>query len=297
MRWHQWLTLLLLPLLSLLAHADLQPIPARTGLVVDPGGVLTYSQTHALNSKLEQFRRRNGSEIGVLIVPTSHPEDIFSYAFRVASNWKLGQNGADNGVLIVIATDDHADNIQVGYGLEGALPDARCKDILQDVMAPHFHDLDYAGGLEAGTDAIMSAIRGEHFWTGKIRQHGGWLSWLGGAFMGLAVAGLVALFANRTLGGVLGGLIGGGAALGLGAGSSVALMIGVLILFLMLASMARSVGVGVYGNGYGVSYGYQSRRNGYDDWGSNSYGGSSSGSNNSSSSDGNFGGGGASGDW
>jgi uncharacterized protein len=297
MRLPFWFFLSLLCLLTPLAHAtDVLPLPAMDSLVTDPNGVLSYSQRHDLTQKLHAFEQRKGSQIAVLIVPTTRPEDVFSYAFRVAKAWKLGRAGMDDGVLVVIATDDHTDDIQVGYGLEGALPDARCKQILQDTMAPFFKTVDYAGGLNAGVDALISAAGGESFLS--FHRSGGWTAYLLGLVAGLGCALVLGLLAGRSAGGVIGGLIGGGVAFAMGAPASIAIMIGALVALVVSPQFHLTSDGGI---GYGNPDPYdRAYRRGYNDgrWRNNSSGSSSSGNSNSDSGGGgSFGGGGSSGNW
>jgi len=299
----------MLPLLCLLlpaAHADsgpVQPVPVMDSLVVDPNGVLGYSQRHALNQKLLDYQKHKGSQIAVLIVSTTRPEDVFSYAFRVASAWKLGRAGVDDGVLMVIATDDHTDNIQVGYGLEGALPDIRAKQILQDTMAPFFRTADYSGGINAGVDAIISATSGERFLS--FHRSGGWTSYVAGLLTGLGSALLLSLLMGRGAGGIAGGVIGGGVAFAMGSPVEFAFMIGGLIM-LVVSPWVRLNSNGItfgsansYDRGYRRGYNNRSwnNNNGMGNGGNNGNGGSSSGNNSSGGDGGSFGGGGASGNW
>lgn len=290
MRQLLWICLALFCLILPVAHADdPQPVPSMDSLVVDPNGVLGYSQQRALNQKLLDYQRRQHHQMAVLIVSTTRPEDVFSYGLRVARDWRLGHSGDDDGVLLLVATDDHADNIQVGYGLENALPNALCRQILQETVAPFFRHADYYSGINAGVDAVMSATATRHFWSG-FRRSGGWMSYFGGFFTGLGAALVLALLAGRLIGGITGALIGGAVAFGLGAAVPAVLMIAAALFMLMQP--------GAYGSNapYGRSYrnGYNDgRRNNDSDWG----GGSGSSGGGSSGDGGGFGGGGASGSW
>ena len=131
--------LFLLPLLWLsaplwAAEGDPQPVPALQAPVTDLAQLLSQADTTALNDKLMAFSRQKGSQMAVLIVPTTAPETIFDYSFRVADSWKLGRKGVDDGVLLVVAVKDRKTHLQVGYGLEGAIPDARAKQIIENFM-------------------------------------------------------------------------------------------------------------------------------------------------------------------
>jgi uncharacterized protein len=138
-----------------------QAIPALTAPVMDVADLLPAPEEAHLNSRLLTFSKEKGSQIVILIVPTTQPEDIFSYSFRVAETWKPGRKGVDDGVVLVIAVQDRKTHLQVGYGLEGAIPDARAKQILQDIIRPYFKAGNYPAGIDAGVDAVITLINGE----------------------------------------------------------------------------------------------------------------------------------------
>ena len=158
---------LALALASTLAVAQVQPprglvpVPPMRALVNDLTGTLTPEQQATLETRLQQFSDRKGSQIAVLLVPTTGPETIEGYGLRVVEQWKVGRSKTDDGVLLLVAKDDRALRIEVGYGLEGALPDAVAKRIVSDVIAPRFKDGDYYGGLDAGTGQILRLVDGE----------------------------------------------------------------------------------------------------------------------------------------
>ena len=138
-----------------------QAIPALTARVTDVTGTLAEPQVKALEDKLAALERRKGAQVAVLIVATSAPETIEQYATRVFDTWKLGRKGVDDGVLIVVAKNDHRVRIEVAYGLEGAIPDAAAKRIAHDYMSPRFRENDFAGGLDAGANALTALIDDE----------------------------------------------------------------------------------------------------------------------------------------
>src|SRR6185503_17049933 len=115
----------------------------------------------ALEQMLQAFEARKGSQIAVLMVRTTGGEPIEQFALRVAEQWKLGRKGVDDGALLVVAKDDRAMRIEVGYGLEGALNDATAKRIVSDVITPRFREGDFFGGLSAGVDRMIRVIDGE----------------------------------------------------------------------------------------------------------------------------------------
>lgn len=136
-------------------------LPVLTGHVVDETATLTLSQAQALEQTLAQFEAGKGSQLAVLIVRSTAPEDIAAYALRVAELWKLGRRKVDDGAILVVALDDRAVRIEVGYGLEGALNDAVCKRIIEEMVLPRFRQQDVAGGITAGLAQMMRSIDGE----------------------------------------------------------------------------------------------------------------------------------------
>uniref|UniRef100_UPI003F4932AA TPM domain-containing protein n=1 Tax=Cupriavidus yeoncheonensis TaxID=1462994 RepID=UPI003F4932AA len=156
----QGLFLTFLAFVSLGAVADVA-VPALTARVTDLTGTLTREQQAALEQKLQAFETEKGSQIGVLMVPTTQPEDIVQYSIRVVEQWKLGRKGTDDGALLIIAKDDRTVRIEVGYGLEGVLTDAMSKRIISDDIVPRFKQGDFYGGVTAGVERIIGVINGE----------------------------------------------------------------------------------------------------------------------------------------
>jgi uncharacterized protein len=138
-----------------------QAVPPLTAHVVDTTGTLSADAVAALEQKLAAFEERKGSQIAVLLVRTTAPEAIEPYTLRVAEEWGIGRTGVDDGVVLVVAVDDRRMRFEVGYGLEGAVPDALARRIIAEVIAPSFYEGDYAGGLDAGLDALIGVIDGE----------------------------------------------------------------------------------------------------------------------------------------
>lgn len=137
------------------------PVPALTGRVVDQTGTLDGSEVQSLSQRLQDFEARKGSQIAVLIVPTTAPETIEQFSIRVADQWKLGRKTVDDGAILVIAKDDRTLRIEVGYGLEGALTDAISNRIIDETIVPRFKQQDFAGGVDAGVSQMMAVIDGE----------------------------------------------------------------------------------------------------------------------------------------
>lgn len=137
------------------------PVPPMRGLVTDLTGTLTSDQQAALATRLRAFEQRKGSQVAVLVVPTTAPESIEAYGLRVVEQWKVGRRDVDDGVLLLVARSDRTVRIEVGYGLEGALPDATAKRIISEVIVPRFEEGDFAGGIDAGVDRILRTVDGE----------------------------------------------------------------------------------------------------------------------------------------
>jgi len=145
------------------AHAadELIPVPPLQALVTDLTATLTPEQRAGLESRLRAFDERKGSQLAVLIVPTTQPEAIEQYAIRVVEQWKLGRKKVDDGVLLLVAKNDRSVRIEVGYGLEGVLSDAITKRIINDLIVPRFKQGDFFGGIDASVEQMIKLIDGE----------------------------------------------------------------------------------------------------------------------------------------
>jgi uncharacterized protein len=142
------------------AAADVA-VPPLSGRVVDQTGTLSGSDIASLTQTLKDFEARKGSQIAVLIVPTTAPETIEQYSIRVAEAWKIGRNKIDDGAILVVAKDDRKLRIEVGYGLEGALTDVTARRIIDEIITPKFRSGDFAGGISDGVDRIIGVVDGE----------------------------------------------------------------------------------------------------------------------------------------
>ena len=272
----------------------LQPIPPLTARVTDTTGTLDAGQKAALEAKLAAFEREKGAQVAVLIVPTTQPEDIAQYSIRVVDAWKLGRAQPDDGALLLVAKDDRRLRIEVGYGLEGALPDAIASRIIRETITPRFRQDDYYGGIDAGVDRILGVIRGEALpppderWQGERAPPRG-LQILPMLFFGVLVAsGVLRAIFGRTIGSLLtGGVVGGIAYVLLTAvGVSIAAGVGAWLLSLLLSA----VGGGRWSSG--------PRHGGWGGgWGGGGLGGGGFGGGGFGGGGGGFGGGGASGRW
>jgi uncharacterized protein len=142
------------------AAADVA-VPPLSGRVVDQTGTLSAGDISALTQTLKNLETRKGSQVAVLIVPTTAPETIEQYSIRVAEAWKIGRKKIDDGALLVVAKNDRKLRIEVGYGLEGALTDVTSKRIIDEIIVPKFRNGEFAGGISAGVDRIVAVIDGE----------------------------------------------------------------------------------------------------------------------------------------
>jgi uncharacterized protein len=154
------LVLALLVCFACAAFAEVA-VPQLTGRVVDETGTLSSGDIAALNQKLKDLESRKGSQIAVLIVPTTQPEDIAQFSIRVAEAWKIGRKRIDDGALLVVAKNDRRLRIEVGYGLEGALTDVTSRRIIDEIITPKFRTGDFAGGINAGVDRMIAVANGE----------------------------------------------------------------------------------------------------------------------------------------
>lgn len=152
---------ILLVLLFLSLTASALDVPPLRGRVNDYAGFMPADRVRALEERLTRFEQESGHQIAVLTIPSLQGEDIEGFSIRVAESWKIGKKGFDNGVILLIARDNRKLRIEVGYGLEGILPDAIASRIIREVIVPRFRDGDFAGGIEAGVETILKVSRGE----------------------------------------------------------------------------------------------------------------------------------------
>lgn len=136
-------------------------VPELKSRVTDLTATLSSTDIARLDQKLATFENEKGSQIAILIVPTTQPESIEQYSIRVVEHWQLGRRKVDDGALLIVAKNDRALRIEVGYGLEGVLPDARAKQIIEQIIIPQFKNNNFSLGIEAGVDAMLRLIQGE----------------------------------------------------------------------------------------------------------------------------------------
>lgn len=270
-------------------------VPPLKARVTDLTDTLNPQQRDALEQKLAALESAKGSQVAVLIVPTTQPEAIEQYSIRVVEQWKLGRKGVDDGALLLVAKDDRRMRIEVGRGLEGAVPDAVAKRITADIIAPYFRKGDFAGGITAGVERLIKVIEGEPLPEPAAKSRSG-----GGGFedieflliIGFVMVFVVGGFVRAWLGRFGGSALVGGATGVLAwaiAGAAIAAIVVAIIAFVLslFGGVASRRGYGSSGSSWG-SGGWSSGGGGWSGGGSG--GGFGGGG-------GDFGGGGASSDW
>lgn len=275
------LAALLLALSALAAHG-LVAVPPLNALATDLTQTLSAEQLATLEARLRDFQSRKGSQLAVLVVPSTQPEAIEQYAIRVVDQWKLGRKRVDDGVLLLVAKNERTVRIEVGYGLEGALPDAICNRVIAEVLTPRFKQGDYFGGLDAATAQLMKLIDGETLPDPPPTAREGDVNLQRIAPILLVLALMVGGVLRRALGRMLGAVVAGATVGGLAwliSGTVFVAMMGALIAF--VATLLNGSGRGL--GGYGAWSGGSSGRNSGGGFGGGGGGG--------------FGGGGASGRW
>ena len=288
-------------LLARPSHAqDLQPVPPLASPVTDLTVTLTADQVAALDAKLRAFEKAKGSQVAVLVVATTQPEAIEQYAIRVADAWKLGRKGVDDGAILIVARDDRKLRIEVGYGLEGALPDAIANRIIDEDIVPSFRRGDYYGGIATGVDRMLRVIEGEPLPEPEIDSPSARVPGLFHLLPFLFVFALVGGSIFRRLFGRVGGAFATGGLVGfltwlLVGMLALAVVAGILVVVLVIFG-GMGGGPGPGGNGWysrrhGRGWGYPGGFGGGFGGGGGGFGGGWSGGG------GGFGGGGASGSW
>jgi uncharacterized protein len=273
---------------SPLALAELVAIPDLSERVTDLTQSLSIADKAQIEEKLSAFEKKKGSQIAVLMVPSTKPEEIDQYSIRVVEKWKIGRKKVDDGILILVAKEDHKIRIEVGYGLEGAVPDVTAKRVISEIIAPKFKQGNFAGGLSDGIDKLIGLVDGEALPAPIASKHKFGIADISGLLPILLFGGLISGLFLRSLFGtfpgsfVNGSLIGGilwffGLSL-LGAG-----VLALIAFFITM--MLGGQGINGYHRGYTGGMG--------------SGGGFSSGGGGDvfSGGGGGFGGGGASGSW
>ncbi len=257
------------------------PVPPLQARVTDLTGTLSAQQKSELESKLAAYEARRGSQMAVLLVPTTRPEEIEQYSIRVAEAWKIGRKGVDDGIILVVAKDDRRLRIEVGYGLEGVIPDSLARRVIDERIVPRFREGDFYGGVRDGVDQLIRLAEGERLPAPvPASRHG--ISDPMGLLVPAIIFTVVIGAILKTLLGRFPGSLATGAALGAVAwvlfGVGVALIAAVVGFILTLANTGRGSGWSSGGGWSGGSSGGSSSS-----WGGGGGGG--------------FGGGGSSGRW
>ena len=158
----RWLVALCFALLPILGwSASEVALPTLTERVTDLTGTLSADEKASLTASLTALEKDKGAQVAIVMLPTTQPEAIEQFSIRLADAWKIGRKGVDDGVIIIVAKNDRKMRIEVGYGLEGAIPDAIAKRIAAEQMGPRFREGDFAGGLKAAVATLDKVIRGE----------------------------------------------------------------------------------------------------------------------------------------
>ena len=277
----QWCALALL-LLAAAAQGEV-PIPPLKSHVTDLTATLSADQRNTLEGELVSLESRKGSQVAVLMVPTVQPESIEQYATRAYDQWKLGRKGVDDGVLLVIAKNDRKLRIEVGYGLEGKIPDAIAKRIIDKNIVPHFKRGDFYGGIHAGTDRIVRLVAGEVLPAPKqVQRPASRADPMGQLFYGFIAlvvgGGILRSIFGRLIGAGIAGIIAGAFAYFLiDLGAAVIAAIVVFVFTLIVEVQARSGGGWSSGGGSWSSGGGGFSGGGFSGGGGSSGGGGASG--------------------
>jgi uncharacterized protein len=262
-----WLALLALPARA----AEPVPLPALQTRVTDLTATLDATQRGRLEARLAAIDRAGRAQVAVLLLPTTEPETIEQFGIRLAEAWKVGRKGADDGLIIIVAKNDRRMRIEVGYGLEGRIPDAIASRIVNERMAPAFKQGDFFGGLAAAIAAVDQALGGTAgaaeaalpaaapvASTGGAMQ-GDWIEWLFMLAMGAgvlrAIFGLLGSLAAAAVGGWLGFMVFGS--------TGIALVAGVVVFLLSFVSLAGGGRGGGFGGGMSGGGGFSGGGGGF----------------------------------
>jgi uncharacterized protein len=263
-------------LASSVAAQDEVAIPALSARVTDLTGTLSAEQKASLDSRLAALDAAGGAQIAVLLIPTTQPETIEQFGIRLAEAWKIGhasgRSVADNGVIVIVAKDDRRARIEVGYGLEGAIPDAIAKRIIAEQMTPKFKQGDFAGGIKVTVDSLELASKGElpdEPATANARQgskvdiEGYGMAVMAAAFVGGIIRKILGVFGLLLISGLV-----GGAALLFGASWLIAGLLGLATFILSFfnlggISSGRGRGGGGFGGGFGGGGGFSGGGGGF----------------------------------
>ena len=276
-------------ILSFASYALALDVPPLTGRVVDLAHVLPQATADSLTARLDAHESQSSNQVAVLTVPSLEGESLEEFAHRVATTWKLGRKGTDNGVLLLVAIKERKVRIEVGYGLEGVLTDIRSAQIIRNEIVPRFRAGNMSGGIREGTHAIVKTIEGTYQAAEKAppREQSAVVEQVIVAVIAGLFVGLLFTSVHRYIGPV----VGAGIATFLAPWVVPALLAsGVTAVLLLLLGAAGTRGRTTRSRGLDDWIWYSSRSGG---WGGGSFGGGGG----FSGGGGDFGGGGASGNW
>lgn len=291
-----WIKVWMLAAVLLVATSGMAEvaIPPLKTHVADLTATLSASEVKYLEEKLATFEKIKGSQIALLIIPTTQPETIEQYSMRVVETWKLGRKGIDDGVLLLIAKNDRTMRIEVGYGLEGAVPDAMAKRIIAEIITPHFKQGHFFNGIDAGIEAIISLIKGEslplprNIPSGKnsAGEHSTFENFVSLLIGSIVLGRILQVFLGRLAGATVTGISIGLIGWMFFSSIAAAVLIAVAVFFI---NLFLNTGHGFYRSGRGnwQDHGYHHGGFGSGGFGGGGFGGGGGG----------FGGGGASGRW
>ncbi|HEU4345011.1 MAG TPA: YgcG family protein [Candidatus Binatia bacterium] len=291
-------------ILSLGSLAFALDVPPLRGRINDLASLITADAAKRLEESLGRFEKETGHQIAVLTIPSLEGEDLEGFSIRVAETWKIGQKGVDNGAILLIARDDRKLRIEVGYGLEGVLPDAIASRIIREVIVPHFRSNDYSGGIEAGVDAMMKVTRGEDIAAAQSKkpQQPTFVVAGGALLLAAFLACVIGMTQATLLRGAFGGATAAAIVAALGAFS---VGLGLLLITILLGALLGGLSNFYARQSWGRTWNVRGRR--YDDYwprdtfrggfGGGGFGGGGFGGGGFSGGGGGFGGGGASGSW
>ena len=276
-----------------IARAEVAPLPAFSGYVVDAAGVLPEADRAQLTARLKDLEQRKGSQLAVLVLRTTAPEQIEQYGIRLAREWQPGRKGVNDGAILIVALDDRAVRLEVGRGLEGAIPDIYANRITDDIIVPRFRDGDVPGGIAAGVEATVRLIDGEPLpapakRSGNQRHQGA--PWMLLLVVALVAGNVLRSLFGRAVGATVTGAVVGFAGWALTSVLWAGIAAGVVGFIVAL--------LGGLGGGMGGGSGRHWRSGGFGGgYGSGGFGGGGFGGGFGGGGGGSFGGGGASGRW
>lgn len=261
------------------------PVPPLQARVTDLTGTLRPADREALEQRLAAIEARKGSQLVVLIIPSTQPETIEQYGIRVADRWKIGRGGIDDGVLILVASNDRTVRIEVGRGLEGAIPDAIAKRIIAETLVPRFRQGDFYGGLSAAIERLGAIMEGEALPAPEALPDSAGtpgaaapISLLATIALGIALHGALGAIGAGLLAGTLAAVVFGTL---MGLAALEAAFIGFFVFLVVVGAVSRSRGGFYTGSGYGGGFsrgGFNGRSGGFSGGGGGFSGGGASGS-------------------